>query len=93
MGDEKRIATAEMRMLRRQMDVSLLEHRRNEEIIEEANMGRIKMAIRRRRREWFGHINLIDELEDTRTVANVKMEGSAVEEDQVDTEGCSWKGY
>ena len=36
--DEKRMATTEMRMVRWAMGVSLLEHRRNEEILEEAKV-------------------------------------------------------
>ena len=36
--DEKRMATTEMRMVREAMGVSQLEHRRNEEILEEAKV-------------------------------------------------------
>ena len=36
--DEKRMATAEMRMVRWAMGVSLLEHWRNEEIMQEAKV-------------------------------------------------------
>ena len=39
--DEKRMATTEMRMVRWAMGVSLLEHRRNEEILEEAKVEAI----------------------------------------------------
>ena len=46
-----------MRMLRWAMAVNLLEHRRNEEILEEARVEPIVMGVRRRRLEWFGHVN------------------------------------
>ena len=36
--DERRMATAEIRMVRWAMGLSLLEHRRNEEILEEAKI-------------------------------------------------------
>ena len=49
--DEKRMATTEMRMVRWAMGVSLLEHRRNEEILEEAKVEPIAMVLRRRRLE------------------------------------------
>ena len=39
--DEKRMAITEMRMVRWAMGVSLLEHRRNEEILEEAKVEAI----------------------------------------------------
>ena len=49
--DEKHMATTEMRMVRWAMGVSLLEHRRNEEILEEAKMETIATFMRRRRLE------------------------------------------
>ena len=66
--DEKRMATAELRMVRRAMWVSLLERRRNEEILEEA----ISMVMRRRL-EWSGHVTR-DETENIRAVVEMKME-------------------
>ena len=66
--DEKRMATTEMRMVRWAMGVSLLEHRRNEEILEEAKVEAIATVMRRRRLEWFGHVK-------RRAVAEMKMEG------------------
>ena len=42
--DEKRMATTEMRMVRWAMVGSLLEHRRNEEILEEARVQPITMV-------------------------------------------------
>ena len=50
---EKRMATTEMRMVRWAMGVSLLEHRRNEEILKEARVEPIATVMRRL--EWFGH--------------------------------------
>ena len=54
--DEKRMATTEMRMVRWAMDVRLVEHRRNEEILEEAKGEAIATVMRRRSLEWFGHV-------------------------------------
>ena len=77
--DEKRMATTEMRMVRWAgdgqwaMGVSLLEHRRNEEILEEAKVEPIVTVMRRRRLEWFGHVKRRDETENIRAVAEMKM--------------------
>ena len=57
------------------MGVSLLEHRRNEEILEEAKMEPIAMVMRRRRLEWFGQVKRRDESENIRAVVEMKMEG------------------
>ena len=73
--DEKRMATTEMRMVRWAMGVSLLEHRRNEEILEEAKVEPIATVMRRRRLEWFGHIKRRHETENIRAVVEMKMEG------------------
>ena len=73
--DEKRMATTEMRMVRWAMGVSLLEHRRNEEILEEAKVEAIATIMRRRRLEWFGHVKGRDETENIQAVAEMKMEG------------------
>ena len=55
--------------------VSLLEHRINEEILEEAKMEAIATVMRRRRLEWFGHVKRRGETENIRAVAEMKMEG------------------
>ena len=73
--DEKRMATTEMRMVRWAMGVSLLEHRRNEEILEEAKVEAIATVMRRRRLEWVGHVKRGGETENIRAVAEMKMEG------------------
>ena len=73
--DEMRMATTEMRMVRWAMGVSLLEHRRNEEILEEAKLEQITTVMRRRRLEWFGHVKRRDETENIRAVVEMKMEG------------------
>ena len=52
--------------------VRLLEHRRNEEILEEASLELIVMVMRRL--EWFGHVKR-RETENIRAVAKMKMEG------------------
>ena len=57
-NDERRMATADIRMVRWTMGLSLLEHRRNEEILEEAKIEHIATVMRRRRLEWFGHVKL-----------------------------------
>ena len=66
----------EMRMVRQAMGVSLLECRRNEEILEEAKVRPIVMVIRMRRFEWFGQRR--DQTENIKAVAKLKMEGSAL---------------
>ena len=73
--DEKRMATTEMSMVRWAMGVSLLGHRRNEEILAEAKVEQIVMVVRRRRLEWFGHIKRSDETENIHAVVEMKMEG------------------
>ena len=52
--DEKRRVTSEMRMVRWAMAVSLLEHRRNEDIWEEAKVEPIAMV--KGRLAWFEHV-------------------------------------
>ena len=67
-------------MVRWAMGVSLLEHRRNEEILEEAKVEAIATVMRRRRLfsatvEWFGHVKRRGETENIRAVAEMKIEG------------------
>ena len=71
--DGKRMATTEIKMVRRAMGVSLLEHRGNEEILEQANVEQIATVMRRRRLEWFGHVKRRDETENIRAVVEMKM--------------------
>ena len=52
-------------MVRWAMRVSRLEHRRNEEILEEAKVEPIAMVMKMRRLEWFGHVKRRDETENT----------------------------
>ena len=73
--DVKRMATTEMRMVRWAMGMSLLERRRNEEILEEARGEPRAIVMRRRRLEWFGHVKRRDETENIRAVAEINMEG------------------
>ena len=73
--DKKLMATTEMRMVRWAMGVSLLEHRRNEEILEEAKVEAIATVMRRRKLEWFGHVKRRGETENIRAVAEMQMEG------------------
>ena len=55
--------------------MSLLEHRRNEEILEEAKVEAIAAVMRRRRLERFGHVKRRGETENIRAVEEMKMEG------------------
>ena len=73
--DERRTATTKMRMVRWVMWVSLLEHRRNEDILEEAQVEQIATVMRRRRLEWFGHVKRKYETENIRVVIEMKMQG------------------
>ena len=65
-----------MRMVRWAMGVSLLEHRRNDEILEEARVEPIAMVMTRRRLEWFGHVERRYATENIRAVVEMKMEGT-----------------
>ena len=75
------MATTEMRMVRWAMSVSLLEHRINEEILEEAKVEAIATVMIWRRLEWFGHVKRRSETENIRAVAQMKMEGKHPRED------------
>ena len=55
------------------MGVSILVHRRDEEILEKAMVEPIAM-VRGRRLEWFGQVNTRDETENISAVAEIKME-------------------
>ena len=54
--------------------MSLLEHRRDEEILEEAKVEPIAMVMRRRRLEWFGHVKRRYETVNIRAVVEMKLE-------------------
>ena len=56
------------------MGVSLLEHRINEKILEEAKVEPTSTVMRWRRLEWFRNIKRRDETENIRAVAEMKME-------------------
>ena len=56
--------------------LSLLEHRRNDEILEEAKVATIASVMRRRRLEWVGHVKRRGETENIQAVAEMKMEGT-----------------
>ena len=62
------MVTTEMKMVQWAMGVSRFEHRVNEEILEEAKMELIAMAMRRKTLEWFGQVKRRDETENTRSV-------------------------
>ena len=73
--DERRTGTTEMTMMQWAMWVGLLEHRRNEDILEEVKVEQIATVMRRRRLELFGHIKRRDETENSRAVVEMKKEG------------------
>ena len=60
-------------MVRWAIGVSLLEHRRNEEIFEETRAEPIAMVMRRRKLDWFGHVKRRDETENIRAVVEMMM--------------------
>ena len=57
------------------MGLSLSEHRRNEEILEEARVEPIAMVMRRRRLEWLAHVKRRDETENIQALVETKTEG------------------
>ena len=72
---QQHVATTETRLVRWAMWVSLLEHRRNKEILEEAKVKPIATVMGRRRLECFGHVKRRNETENNRAVVEMKMEG------------------
>ena len=62
-------------MVRWAMGVSLLEHLRNDDILEEAKVELLPIVMRRRRLEWFGHVKRRYKTENIRAVVELKMEG------------------
>ena len=58
------------------MGVSLEEHRRNEDITEEAKIMPIKDVMRKKRLQWFGHVCRREEDEDIKRVSEMVMEGN-----------------
>ena len=64
------------------MGVSLLEHRRNDQLLEEVKVEQIVMVMRKRGLEWFGHVKRRDETDNIRAGVEMKKEGSALEDDQ-----------
>ena len=71
-----KFSSCEMRMLRYCMGVSLEEHRRNEDITEEAKIMPIKDVMRKKRLQWFGHVCRREEDEDIKRVSEMVMEGN-----------------
>ena len=69
------MATTEMRMVRWAMGVSLLEHRRNDDILEEAKVEPIAMVMRRRRLERFEHVKRRYETENIGAVVEMNADG------------------
>ena len=70
-----KISVCEMRMLRYCLGISLEEHRRNEEILEEAGVMPIKDLMRKKRMQWYGHVCRREQEEDIRMVYNLRVEG------------------
>ena len=69
------MATTEMRMVQWTIGVSMLEHRINEDNLEEARVVLMAMVMGRRWLEWFGHVKRRNETENIRAVAEVKIGG------------------
>ena len=63
-----KMASCEIRMVRYCLGISLEEHRRNEDILQEAKVVPIKDLMRRKRMQWFGHVQRRDSQEDIRKV-------------------------
>ena len=55
--------------------MSLLEYRKNYDILEEAKEEHIAMVMRRRRLEWFWHVKRRYDTENIRAVVDTKIEG------------------
>jgi hypothetical protein len=72
---EDRLSTTEMRMLRYIFNISLKEHRRNEEIRGEAGVVPINVLMRKRRLQWYGHVCRREGKEDIKRVSNIRVEG------------------
>ena len=81
-----------MRMLRYCLQISLLEHQKNEEIRREANVMPILDVMRKRRLEWFGHVCRREKEDDIRRIYKLKMEGKWCDLNRVGTEDrLQWK--
>ena len=53
--------------------MSLLGHRRNEEILEDAKTEQVAKVMRRRILEWFGYVKRSNETDNIRAGAEIKM--------------------
>ena len=62
-------------MLRYIHNISLEEHRRNEEIRELAGVEPISVLMRKRRLQWYGHVCRRGEKDDIKRVCNIKVDG------------------
>ena len=82
-----------MTMLRWAMGVNGLGYRRNEDILEEARVELIAMAVRKRRLEWFMNIRRRDETENIRAVVEMKLERNRQEENRCCDGEHSQKGH
>ena len=71
-----KMASCEMRMVRYCLGISLEEHRRNEDILQEAKVVPIKDLMRRKRMQWFGHVQRRDSQEDIRKVCEMEIDGN-----------------
>jgi hypothetical protein len=65
-----------MKMLRYIHGISLEEHRRNEEIREQAGVEAISTLMRRRRLQWYGHVCRREDQDDIKRVTNIKVDGA-----------------
>ena len=72
---ENRISATEMRMLRYIHEIKWEEHITNDEVREMAKQEAIAVGMRRRRLQWYGHVQRRDREEDIRMVAEMRVQG------------------
>lgn len=58
--DERRLTTAEMRFLRKTAGYSLLDHKRNDAIVEELKVQPVIKYLQEYRAQWFQHVRRMD---------------------------------
>ena len=74
-NDEMLMNKSEMRMWLWIQDVSLRDHKRNEEIREAATVQPIATHLMQKRLRWYGHVRRRDDSHMTRTVLDMEVEG------------------
>ena len=72
----EKVNSCEMRMLHYCLQISLLEHQKNEEIRQKVNIMPILNLMRKRLLEWFGHVCRRENEDDIQKIYELKMEGN-----------------